>query len=190
MGSKNGAINGAINGAKIARGGVVRGRKSGGGAYLYRRQGIFYYRCALPKNSIWRVYARELRVSLKTGYLGQAQRLASRLHELTVVFLERFVMCSDDTPDTHKARLESLRAQLRQMVDELLNEPGKRAISIPDARKKFNGYLKRILDEDATSLVPLPISTITHPDKRVDQVSIGSMYADYAKEIVQKGGNF
>ena len=160
MGSKIGAI--------IALGGVVRGRKSGGGAYLYRRQGIFYYRCALPKNSIWRVYTRELQVSLKTGYLGQAQRLASRLHELTVDFLERFAMCND-TSKAQQSRLESLRAQLRQVVDEMLDEPGKRAISTGAAPKKLNGYLKRKLDEDASMPIPLPTSTITNPDHRTEQ---------------------
>lgn len=99
-------------------------------------------------------------------------------------------MYNDDTPDTHKARLESLRAQLRQMVDELLNEPGKRAISIEAARKKLNGYLKRKLDEEAARPMPLPISTIVHPDKHSEQVSIGSMFDDYAKEIVQKINSF
>ncbi len=52
----------------------VKGRKTGSAAYLYRKRGIFYYRYASPKSSTWRYHMRELRVSLKTGYVGKAQR--------------------------------------------------------------------------------------------------------------------
>ena len=99
-------------------------------------------------------------------------------------------MCSDDTPDAHRARLESLRAQLRQLVDEMLDEPDKRTISIEAARKKLNGYLKRKLDEDAARPMPLPASTITHPYNQTEHISIDSIYDKNASERVQKINTF
>lgn len=95
-------------------------------------------------------------------------------------------MCNADSPEAQKARLDNLRTQLRQMVDEMLDEPGKRAISIEAARKKLNGYLKRKLDEDAARPMPLPSSAITHPDNRTEHISIDSIYERNASEIVQK----
>ncbi|MBD5418323.1 MAG: site-specific integrase [Desulfovibrio sp.] len=99
-------------------------------------------------------------------------------------------MCNDDTLEAQKARLDSLRAQLRQLVDEMLDEPGKRAISIDTARKKLNRYLKRKLDEDATMPMPLPTSTITYLDNQTEHVSIDAIYDRNASEIVKKINTF
>ena len=178
MGSKTGSNTQQITHAK--------GRKTGSRVYLYRKRNIFYYRYVFPKNSVWSIHARELRISLKTGYVGMATRLASRLHAVTLDFLEKSVMSSSDTPSGQKARLEGLRSQLRRLVEELLDEPGKRTISIQDARKKLNGFLKRKLDEDASKPMPLPTSTIIYPDKHIENVSIDSAFEKSANETIRK----
>lgn len=109
---------------------------------------------------------------------------------MTADFLERFVMCNDDSPEAQKARLDSLRTQLRQMVDEMLDGPDKRAVSIEAARKKLNGYLKRKLDEDASRPMPLPFSTITHPGNRTEYISLDSIFDLEASKIVRKINTF
>lgn len=147
-------------------------------SHLYLKERIFYYRFRVPKT--FPFGKAEIRFSLHTPYKNQAAKMAESVHSLVLSILEisQKIARKDFT-------ITAVRPIIKQAVKDeikaMLAEPDKHPISIAEARKKINGYLRFVLDQDLASKNPSPLIG-------EDELSIDSQYEDACAELSRDNG--
>lgn len=96
------------------------------GVYLYQRGNLYYFRYAFPSAIKARLGYSELRVSLKTGYIREAKRLAAVLAgDLKMTLSGDFMLT-----------YQEIRARMHRLLQDLLlrdgQQLGSRAINFPE----------------------------------------------------------
>lgn len=162
-------------------------------SFLYLKGRIFYYRYKLPKRYATGGPTKEVRISLRTAYQSQAARMAAHLHVLMTESLETWHMTSSNDFEENQKRIEALREMFRQEVNAILNEPNKHPATPAEIRKRLNGYLRHLLDEESVSSEIIPETEIIHQDGSVEKIDISEAFTKEADEItnsIYTGKNF
>lgn len=94
----------------------------------------------------------------------------------------------DSTP--HMQHLNSLRNNLQRIVDELLEAPHKNAISLEEAKRRFEQNLMEQLDHDAISMDAEPVVTLQTPDGETREVSTAGAYERASEKIANEIATF
>lgn len=120
--------------------------------HLYLKGRIFYYRYKFPKK-FCAAAGKEIRISLRTAYQGEASRRASKIHDFVLEKLENWHMAKD-IATININPIEQIREAVAKKVDEILHCGEKRPIEGADLRKRLNSWLQRKLDEDRMKMEP------------------------------------
>ena len=115
--------------------------------YLYLRGSIFYFRYAFPKDLREKFGHSEIRMSLRTGFVHQARKLARHLGAC----LEKLLMSDEDKT------YEELKAELAaQLEAHLACYPEKHPPSISEIRGRMDKLRKKYMDTADYSMYQPP----------------------------------
>ena len=152
-------------------------------AYLYLKGRIFYYRYRLPKWLVGESSQREIRVSLRTAYQGQASRLSANIHAFLTAALEDLSMSAQNR-DPNVCNAEIVRDMIQKYVKDILDAPDKRHVSPEEIRKRLNGYLVYKLDQEAACAAPPDGIEILKDNGEFEQVDLADLQDEIASEAI------
>ena len=106
-------------------------------AYLYQRGNVYYFRYAFPDYLKERFKRRELRLSLCTGFLRTAKKIAAKLRwRLEEILMEQDTM-----------NYGEVRTRLAAELTALLESCGeKRLLTLDEIRRRIDSLRQRMLD--------------------------------------------
>lgn len=105
--------------------------------YLYLRGTIYYFRYAFSKDLRERLEHTEIRISLRTGFVYQAKKLATHLG----AHLEYMLMAEE------QKSYKEIRRELASKLEELLDScPDKKPPVISDIKTRMDKLRQKYLD--------------------------------------------
>lgn len=143
-------------------------------SHLYMKRGVFYYRSRISKHFAGEKTRCEIRVSLRTGFLKQAQAMAKKIHEQLSKYKNQF------------QNTDQICTYIKNYVDELLNETNKCTIEDKNIRLRLNGYLKYMLDKAAMEQNPLPEVSYIAPDGHEEPIAIDKIFDEEANKLINE----
>lgn len=130
--------------------------------YLYLRGSIFYFRYAFPKDFREKFGHSEIRMSLRTGFVHQARKLARHLSAC----LEGLLMSGEDKT------YEELRAEVvAQLEAYLACYPEKHPPSISEIRGRIDRLRKNYMDTADYRMYQPPEGVLFDDERRPQTVS-------------------
>lgn len=122
------------------------------GCHIYRKRNFLYYRFRLPETIRKTAGVGELRVSLRTSYIRQAQKLAADIHALTQNWLKGWNMSAKKREEfSERPPLEALKLSIQRRLDDILSASNKVPISSESVEDRMKIFLENELKKDQFS---------------------------------------
>ena len=151
-------------------------KKRGAPTYLYQKGNIYYFRYVLSKSERTLFPLREIRLSLRTGFLNPAKKMARQLRAITEGFFMRY-----DAQEDYQAAKARLINKLETFINSI---EAKTPPSIEEIKKRMDIVRQKMLDDlDAT--LTSPPHGILFKDGKPVQVS-PEEYLEHTYTIFQK----
>lgn len=132
-------------------------------AHIYLRGSIYYFRYAFSKELREKFQHTEIRISLRTGFVHQARKIARYLS----VCLEKLLM-DDEKGKNYKILRDDLARELESF---LAGYPEKNPPSIREIKSRIDGLRQKYMDEADKTLFQPPSGTLFGNDHKPTQVA-------------------
>lgn len=126
-------------------------------SYLYKKGNIFYFRYKFTVKEKEHFQHAEFRISLKTGFVHEAKKLARRLRAK----LEGLIMDDQKNLNYNEIR-KQITAELKKLMDSY---PQKNPPSTAEIKTRIDGFLQKFLNQMDTNLYQPEQGYIADDDK-------------------------
>ena len=151
-------------------------------SYLYRKNGIFYYRFRLPKSLAQVLPKKEIRISLRTGSKREAQAMARRVYIRHMDLITE----SQEKKLTPEEQFEFIKTKITNYINNLLKEPNKKGISETTVRHRIKKYIQSELDRDNIQNDPLPQMSYRDPTGKETPVDLAELFEKEAAQLLSR----